>query len=334
MSDERTQPRRHHLVPEFYLKRFTDAEGRVEVAERDELSRTFKANTRHALVQKDFYTLPGDSGEKDTDVEEFFGDVVERTGARSLRRIFDAGMFPPPPGLRELLSMFFSFQFIRGEATRSTLLADYEATAKAVARLLTPEMAREHLRESREPDEPPEPTDEEVADFIAFAHDTDGYRVTVDSPAALHLGGVIELGEELVPYFARREWKVLEFANDAIITGDEPIVLFGNTPIAGREALGVGVARRIVFPIDPRRALLMDRPRKGVTPQEGVIKGNDEDATIINNNLAYGCHRYIAYRPGTDPMRGITVAKKSAAVWTRGGLVGMHARPPRATSKR
>ena len=109
-------PKRHHTVPEFYLRRFA-VDGNVQVALRDDLRKSFPQSIGNATVQKHFYSIDTDA-ERSTEVEAFFANVVEPLGARSIRRIIDEGFFPPAPGLRDQLSTFCAFQFVRGEGLR------------------------------------------------------------------------------------------------------------------------------------------------------------------------------------------------------------------------
>ena len=122
--------RRHHTVPQLLLSRFADEDGLVRVVERDDFSKWFETGTPGALAQRHFYTIDTEEG-PDTGVEEdLLAKKVEAPAARALRRVVDDGVFPPMPGLRETLSIFFAFQFVRGPGTRAALLEQYEAVAK------------------------------------------------------------------------------------------------------------------------------------------------------------------------------------------------------------
>lgn len=319
-------PRRHHTVPEFFLRRFADGDF-IQLAPRDDLGRAFRTNVDNALVQSHFYSIDTDEG-RSPDVETFLASHVEGPAARALRRVVDEGRFPPPPGLRDALSLFFAFQFLRGESMRRVLLADYEATAKKLGSLMTPEMARKHLSEEHGG----EPSEEEVRDFVAFARNADGYRVGVSSEANLHLSGVLPIVLDLVPYFARRSWQLLTFDEPLLITGDEPVALIGRSARPGEEVLGVGTAREVAIPVDPRHAFVLARPDR--SDSESSRRGTAATARILSTNVGYGCHRFVAYKPGTDPLRGLTLPSKSAAVRSVGAHVVMQGRPPRKNPRR
>jgi len=319
-------PRRHHVVPKFFLRRFA-VEDQVQLVRRDDLSRSFLANVDDALVETDFYNIETDAG-LSTEVEELLGTQIEGPAARALRRIVDEARFPPMPGLRQILSQFFSFQFVRGPAIRRTLLQQFKTTAVKIAHLMTPAMARQHLRETDGKD----PTDQEVANFVAYALQTDVDQVAVDKEANLHLGTALGVVYDLLPYFARRRWQLLTFAEPLLVTGDEPIGLVGFSTRAGERPQGVGTAPELVISTDPMHALVLVRPDR--TTREHLVKGTPEMARIINLSIAYGCHRFVVHRPGTTPLRGLTLPKQGPSVRVQGEYIMMHTRPARSSTRR
>ncbi len=156
-----------------------------------------------------------------------------------------------------------------------------------------------------------EVTDEEAADTAAFANG-DGYRIEVQRVANLHMGMAFPAVPELVKFFYGRRWRVLEFEEPALITSDEPVALVGRDPETFGNVGGLANAPQIVFPIDPRRALVMVRPDEDA--DELWMPGNRAQADIINRHVAYCAHRFIVRMPGTNPLAGLTVPKKAASV--------------------
>ncbi len=325
MTKQPNIPRRHHVVPKFFLSRFA-IDDQVQLVRREDLSCSFLANVDDALVETDFYNIETDAG-LSPEVEELLGTHIEGPAARAFRRVVDEARFPPMPGLRQILSQFFSFQFVRGPAIRRTLLQQFKTRAVKIAHLMTPAMARQHLRETDGRD----PTDQEVAEFVAFAQQTREEEVTVDKVANLHLGTALGVVYELLPYFARRKWQLLTFSEPLLITGDEPLGFVGVSTKAGDRAHGVGAAPEIVIPTDPTHALVLVRPDR--TTKERVVAGTPEMARIINLNLAYGCHRFLVHRPGTTPLKGLTLPKQGPSVRVQGDYIMMHARPARSSSR-
>jgi hypothetical protein len=276
----------------------------------------------NALLQKEFYSIDTEAG-RETDVEEFFANQVEPGAARALRRMVDQGAFPPPAGVRHALSLFLAFQFVRGASLRSALVEHYEVMAKKIGSLMTEDMARRHLRET----DGAEPSDEEVQGLVEFAHDTDGYRVGVSSEANLHLGPMLKIAVDLIPYFAKRSWQLIRFSTPMLVTGDEPVALVDRTAIPGSEPLGLAAAREIVFTTDSSSALVLVRPDRSETEQART--GTAAMARIINRHVGFASHEYLVHAPETEPLKGLHFAKKRAPVEVHGDYVLLHGRPAR-----
>jgi hypothetical protein len=315
--------KRHHTVPQLLLRRFASEDGLVRMVERDDFSKWFDTGTVGALAQKHFYTIDTAEG-PDTGVEEdLLAKHVEAPAARALRRVVDEGMFPPMPGLRETLSIFLAFQFVRGPGMRAALLEEYEAFAKMGSSRATAEMVRRYVKQ----DDGSELPHDEVQELLRDLHDTESWRIVPSSEANHHLGAVLPMVFDLVPYFEQRRWHLMSFPAPVLITGDEPIGLVGLSTSPGDGALGIKTASEIVIPVDPVHAFLL-LPGDHPLP-EGRLTGRPEMARIINNHVGYACHRYLVHRPGTDPLRGLTLAKKGRRIRIQGDKLSMSPRPPR-----
>ena len=59
-----TEPRRHHLVPQFYMRSFADSQGRVRVLERA-TGKEFTTGTTNVFVERDYYTISSVESEED-----------------------------------------------------------------------------------------------------------------------------------------------------------------------------------------------------------------------------------------------------------------------------
>jgi hypothetical protein len=82
-------------------------------------------------------------------------------------------------------------------------------------------------------------------------------------------------------------------------------------------------ARQIVFPIDPRRALVM--VRRDLPADEGRFPAGAEQATIINRHVAFTGHRFLVRMPGTNPLAGLSLPTKAPAVFEAHGALGVGA---------
>lgn len=297
-------PKRHHVVPRFYLERFA-IKGQVELIKRDDPTRSFPISIEKALAENYFYSVDTDDGREPLG-EEFLSEHVDDPGSDAIRHLFEMGRSLIAPGWREKLSHYLAFQFVRGHRVREAGVDEVKASARVMASMATPSEVQRVGRLRGE-----EISDEESADTAAVMNSGD-FTIEVPRAANLHMGSSFPLVPELVKFFAYRRWRVMEFDEPALITSDEPVALIGPNPKRFGHAGGLASAPQIVFPADSRRALVMLRP--DTDADEVWFKGDREQAEVINRHVAYAAHRFIVRTPGTDPLAGWTVPKKAPAV--------------------
>lgn len=126
MSD----PKLHHYVPQFYLRRFLDHEGRLWVWDRDR-DRVFASGPRSVAAERDFYFLDGlvDQGHDPLTMERQLADLERDVAAITGQwiewiRASDLGSPIRVPSVnREIVSLFIALQFLRTDDARSILAA-------------------------------------------------------------------------------------------------------------------------------------------------------------------------------------------------------------------
>lgn len=131
MSD----PKLHHYVPQFYLRRFVDDEGRLWVWDRDR-DRIFPSGPRSVAAETSFYFLDeiAEQGHDPLTMERQLADLerdVAMITGQWLERIRVGDLGDPievPPVNREIVSLFIGLQFFRTENARSVLTSFAEST--------------------------------------------------------------------------------------------------------------------------------------------------------------------------------------------------------------
>lgn len=131
MSD----PKLHHYVPQFYLRRFVDDDGRLWVWDRDR-DRIFPCAPRSVAAETNFYfldefaklghdplTMERQLADLEREVATITGQWIEWIRARDLGEPTEV-----PPANREIVSLFISLQFFRTEDARSILISFAETT--------------------------------------------------------------------------------------------------------------------------------------------------------------------------------------------------------------
>ena len=130
-----SEPKLHHYVPQFYLRRFCDASGRLWAWDRD-TDRVFATTPRSVAAEQSFYYLDvyGAQGHDPLTMEKQFA-ALEQDVARITDqwlgwiRAGEPGMrIEIPEPNRDLVSLFVSLQFLRTADTRD-ILARLASTA-------------------------------------------------------------------------------------------------------------------------------------------------------------------------------------------------------------
>lgn len=251
--------RLHHLVPEFYLRRFAGDDGSVLVTDKIAGTRKLIA-PRVLMTQHDYYTLETVDGLSD-EVERWLSQL-EGDAADVLRRI-DAGHFPPTRADRDMLSMFMAFQLCRGPQFHETLetAASMQTEAMALGLSTFPEAMRQAIRETLGN----EPSDEEIREHQDdLRRAVDEKRITTTVPRPMAVIEMMAIAPELARFLAQRSFDLYETGEPSFIAGDVPVAMWNRPLFDGRPMpVGVMTAQEITFPIDSRRCILLGQPGTG-----------------------------------------------------------------------
>lgn len=304
--------KRHHLVPQFYLRRFAK-DDLVEVISRDDFSKSFQTGTQNALVEKQFYTMESSTTGSDPWVEEeLFAKEIERNASRAIERVIDQRMSGGLPGLRSAISFFVAFQFVRGQGTRQPMVEAHKASARMIATMMTPEGIKQRLGVLDGRDV----SDEEAQGLVEFAR-SDKYQVDITHQNNLHIRFMAGAARWAEP-IAAGSWHVLDFNEPLLLTGDEPVGLVGKSRRPG-EAIGLLAASEVILPTDPCHAIVIGR--RGSGDRFSRARGTPEMARLINEHIAFRCHRYIVRMPGTVPLDELRLPERAPMVSVEGNMI-------------
>lgn len=316
-----SQPKRHHIVPAFYLRRFA-VNDQVTAVDRSDFTRSFTTSVDNVPVESQFYSIASDDG-WDPAVEAFLANDIEGPAKRAIERLVEGRVALTLPGIRRRLSVFLAVQYVRGRASRKANIDFFLALTQKIARTMTAPMVQKYFNEQGEVC-----SLDEAQGIVEFARNTANYSVglqpvgdrALPPDSLLHLQNALPNADRLVPYFEQRSWRILEFDEPCLVTGDEPVTPIGSFSGPG-EPTGLAVAEDVIFPLDPRHLLVMVRPDKR-TAQRWRKCGVDQ-ARDINQHIAFRAERHIIYQPGTDPLNGMVLPEKAPMVRTVGDQVFM-----------
>jgi hypothetical protein len=211
-------PKRHHYLPEFYLKGFCRDEGLwIYDRPRDSFRKQTPANTG---VKKLYYAFEDQAGARRTEIETFLSRVesdakicIDRVRARD-------GLSSE---MRQKLALFLALLHTRVPEFHELIQEMYEKMTKATLRLLLRQQgAMERLlTATRKGNEPDVVTPEQMKEFI----ERDEYRVRLGREGSLR--PMLELSFGLANALSVMNWAVCEApADTSFVTSDNPVVPF------------------------------------------------------------------------------------------------------------
>ena len=247
---ERSVAKRHHTVPQFYLRGF--AEGEMLATVRLPGTQRFLQVVRKAASEINFYAVDGH--EDGPDAFEKLLSTVEGEAARVLDSIID-GTWPLAPTDRTALAYFIAVQATRGPEQRRNM----EYLRAQVARLELGYSGRAGTKDWVERNRGVSVSDEEADAIWDEATMPDGPPIRV--APIVHIEQIAAMSEHLLKYISGRPWSLVRFDSRSLITSDVPVGLVRN---ANDEQpwMGVGYmnAWGITFPLTRKLGLLMSDP--------------------------------------------------------------------------
>jgi hypothetical protein len=262
--------KRHHTVPQFYLRGFADEQqiGTVRLPG----SARFVQSVRKAASETNFYALEGH--EDGSDVVEKLLATIEGEAASVFETLL-RGSWPLELEDRFTLAHFITLQAVTVPKHRRTM----EYMAAQIARLeigfggraavkpwfeqkgvwITEEQAELLWQQATRPEGPP-----------------------IKIPPVIHVDQMVELADALLPYITGRPWSLVRFDRRSLITCDTPVGLVPRRDRAPWEGVGFMTAWGITYPLTRKFGLLLSDPMvtADMVPVHDVRAGSLDTAQL------------------------------------------------------
>lgn len=284
------EPRRHHLVPRFYLERWA-VDGRVRVVDLLRGRNAYELSPAQAALETDFYRLDEPDDETSPVYWEAWLSEVERKAAASIVRVDAAGPGAMDDEAHQWLCLFLSVQMTRSRSARLRRRAMF---AEQMARVLEVGGPGHLARELSATDRSftSEDLEELVADVERFRADPSQLplprKEDLESSAktATHIAGIL-MTRHVTLYGTRR----------ALITCDEPVVELHEN--MANPAIGGGVwgAPILAFPLGPHSVLALYR-RDLEPPLEPGSMLTTSETIDLNSSILANAYSFTIARAG------------------------------------
>jgi len=274
----------HHMVPEFYLDRFS-VEGLIARVDRETLQRK-DLPPGQCAVRNHFYTVNLADGSRSARVEDALGDVEGR--AASVLRNLDRGIFPETED-REWFCFFVALQLLRGEDTRAEIDSFRDHLAGLDIRRIPRETVRGLILARGEEDPPPEKIDAEYVDLERFA------SAEVEQNA--YIEATLLVARQMLPSLTFRSWCLFTVEHPMFLTSDNPVIVHSlSQPDVIRQ--GVRSADVVALTIDPRKAIALMNPL-GAPPDGTIAIGTAALVEDFNRMIAMQSWKWIFHHPSS-----------------------------------
>jgi len=132
MTAAKQEPRRHHLVPRFFLDQWS-VDGTVQVTDLLRQRHTYTLRPEHALVETDFYRINPDTVDGGSPVAwEAWLSAIEGAAAPLLPPVRDAGLHTLPLEQQGQFLQFLAVQITRyRQGPRTPASRSFHADATA-----------------------------------------------------------------------------------------------------------------------------------------------------------------------------------------------------------
>ncbi len=224
-------PKRHHYVPRFYLKHFTDADGFIWAYDR-KTKEYRRQSIKNTAVQQNYYKVRTKNGD-DAGIERLFS-LIEGNAAKAIKKIKNKKTLDINE--RQYLAAFVSFQITRVPDYRKEINETMEKLIKMINkdRFSSVREAKEVIEQHGEKLQK-KPTPEEIYEFVQKGE----YGVKI--PREFAAKSMLRMGNEFVPLFLSMKWEFwYAHKQSAFITTDNPFTII---PSSNHDKFrGVGLA--------------------------------------------------------------------------------------------
>lgn len=287
-----TDPKRHHYVPQFYLKNFADESERVWVYDRATKEYRHQKTDQVAVIGH-YYRIEKKDGTLSAEIERYLADEVEGPAATAMSKL-ERG-----EGITERersdIAVFVALQMTRVPDFEKRVMEMQEKKYRKINKMLFPtlEETKRKIEESMDELKTMGATDVDAQQMYEFIH-KDEYGIEI--PRQNNIRMMLEMASRAAPHFLHMDWLLMRAAKGgAFITSDNPFTIIPPQDHAANSFLGVGLltpGAKKGIPISPRATLFMLDP--GVRYGENTAPR--DKLRIFNSYFTQTSDRFIFAR--------------------------------------
>jgi hypothetical protein len=277
--------KRHHYLPESYLKLWADDHRQVAVRRRDQ-DQPFPASTINVSVESDLYTIPSESGLDDRLERELA--EIESVLPAVLATLRDEPVPRRGSSERDHLSYLLALQQVRTPEHMDRLMFPLRAVEFTGEQPVSPAgmkrfLTDDYLREV--------PSDGELQGALDYTNFTLSQGLPTKEEI---LSTLFEVAHESVaPHIAGMAWAVERSTGSAFLTTDRPVAVWRRDP-SNLDRMGTGLASadEVRFALGPDDLLVL---RPSFPDRQRTVVGADR-VRAVNQQMASQCYDMVISR--------------------------------------
>ena len=260
---EQKLPKKHHYLPQFYLKLFSQDQFHLHVYDKKAISSEspFRYQTIEKIAfENNLYTYKTKDGGKET-LEDFFCQIEGKASGVIKKLELHQDILPMERGH---LALFIAFLWLRTPVSRDETLGAQEELAEKNMRMMYHFPQQKELMRKFLEGKGQHPSDKELDDLIDFAVNPKRSKIVVKFPTEHWIKQMLSLSNDIYVYLAKCEWEIKHAIKKyAFITSDNPVLLIPSEkpdPFYGIGLLTPGVKK--VVPLSASMYLIMHEPNE------------------------------------------------------------------------
>jgi hypothetical protein len=302
--------KKHHFVPQTYLRRFSCIDSPEEIWTYD-MEKEEKINARISTIEntafeKHFYSVTLPSGERIADMEDIIAGI-EAKGAPILKKFLSDGLIQGQDKVD--LASFIALLHVRTASFRKLYaeLLIMQLQNKMYAQTMDQKQFKEAIN-LMEKKEGKKFSNEEIEEIKDLFLNPDKYNITFPRDLTLSALGA---HDTITPILYNMNWSLLEINNDDryFITSDNPVIKTISKANYYPQHLGLADKNvQILLPLSTKNCLMMhwrhNEPNKMIVSINGIKE--------INRLCAIHAERYLYAHKLDSGLQSLANKYKSA----------------------
>jgi len=265
---------RHHFIPQFLQKRFSNHNEQLAVIPLDGGNRRI-SNVLDIAVVSNFYTTIDKNLGENVGFEIILAEL-DGLASGIISELVEGDAFAVSKSDLETLALWIAVLNTRDPYTRRL----FEAVAdREIKKDLLENVSVEKVRERLEHNLGRTPAEDEIEALLDLAESLDRIEITPHQNDLVV--GFLDAALFCQPFIARRSLSVIHFREPGLILSDRPVVLASRSDSPGMR--GMAHAEQILIPVSRRTALLLRKDDS--IPMNVMNISADERMTSLNQSV-------------------------------------------------